>query len=142
MFLLKLSSSSKLIKTIDIIQDMIKSCSFGGGPPSASCEMLRNNTALKVFTPGMGVCHVFNFGSRNQSENLSTETSNSNAGLRLEIDIECKIIITNQSLSFQISDYITTLHSFFKSQHDFHSIQQLFQHFFFLSTQFRTKCMK
>ncbi len=70
---------------------MIKSCSFGGGKPSVVCEMLRNNTAPKVFTPGMGLCHIFNFGSTNQSENLAMETSNSNTGLRLEIDIECKL---------------------------------------------------
>ena len=77
---------------------MIKSCKFGTTiEPSSLCARFQNNTASKVFTPRMGLCHVFNFESRNQTENLVIDTANIYSGLTLEIDIECKQFYDQQA---------------------------------------------
>ena len=66
---------------------MFKSCSFGGSDRSGACIELIGNKGHKVFTPGMGLCYMFNFGS-NHSQDLTMSYANANNGLRLDIDIE------------------------------------------------------
>ena len=66
---------------------MFKGCSFGGSNSAGACTELMGNKGPKVFTPGMGLCYMFNFGT-NQSQNLEMNNANANTGLRLEIDIE------------------------------------------------------
>ena len=68
---------------------MIRSCSFGALMNNSACDNFIENGGEKVFTPSVGVCYVFNFGTNGL--NLKAESADSSGGLKLEIDIECNI---------------------------------------------------
>ena len=60
---------------------MIKDCKAPVG--FDSCQILRQNSGPKVFTPAMGVCYIYNFDQK-------VDAARVGSGLELEIDIESK----------------------------------------------------